>query len=134
MSNACTVALHIRDVPDDIRQVLARGRSLQAFLLTLVTDEARRSTNQALLERFDARRDGSRLSTAQAIEALDQARADREAPLLMRMWELRSTVSGYDAAYLAVAETFGCALVTADARLARIPALRCEVRLALSLS
>lgn len=53
------------------------------------------------------------------------------APLLTRMWELRSNVSGYDAAYIAVAETFGCALVTADARLARIPDLRCEVRLAL---
>ncbi len=56
------------------------------------------------------------------------------APLLNRMWELRSNVSGYDAAYLAVAETFDCALVTADARLARIPDLRCGVRLALPLS
>ncbi len=53
------------------------------------------------------------------------------APLLKRMWELRSNVSGYDAAYLAAAETFGCALVTADARLTRVPDLRCEVRLAL---
>jgi predicted nucleic acid-binding protein len=56
------------------------------------------------------------------------------APLVRRMWELRSNVSGYDAAYLAVAEIFGCALVTADARLARVPDLRCEVRLALPLS
>lgn len=55
------------------------------------------------------------------------------APLLERMWELRSNVSGYDAAYVAVAETFGCALVTADARLARVPDLSCEVRLALPL-
>ena len=55
------------------------------------------------------------------------------APLLKRMWELRSTVSGYDAAYVAVAETFGCPLVTADARLARVPNLRCEIRLALPL-
>ena len=55
-------------------------------------------------------------------------------PLLARMWELRSNVTGYDAAYLAVAETFGCALVTADARLARVPDVRCEVRLALPLS
>lgn len=80
------VALQIRDVPDDIRQILAeraatRGQSLQAFLLTLVTDEARRSTNLALLERFDTRRDGSRLSTTQVVEALDQARADRDALL-----------------------------------------------------
>ena len=53
------------------------------------------------------------------------------APLLERMWELRSNVSGYDAAYLAAAETFGCVLVTADARLAAVPGLRCEVRVAL---
>jgi plasmid stability protein len=80
------VALQIRDVPDDIRQTLAeqaaaRGQSLQAFLLMLVTDEARRSANVAVLERFGARKDGSQLSTAQATEALDQARAERE-PLL----------------------------------------------------
>ncbi len=52
------------------------------------------------------------------------------ASLLTRMWELRSSVSGYDAANVAVAETFGCALVTADTRLARVPDLRCEVLLA----
>lgn len=52
-------------------------------------------------------------------------------PLLKRMWELHSNVTGYDAAYFAVAEVFGCALVTADARLSRVPDRRCEVRLAL---
>ena len=80
------VALQIRDVPDDIRQTLAdrataRGQSLQSFLLSLVTDEARRSTNLAMLERFGSRQDGSQLSTTQVTEALDQARADREAVL-----------------------------------------------------
>ena len=80
------VALQIRDVPDDIRRILAaraaaRGQSLQSFLLTLVTDEARRSSNLALLKRFDGRRDGSRLTSAQVLEALDEARAAREASL-----------------------------------------------------
>lgn len=80
------VALQIRDVPEDIRRALAaraaaRGQSLQSFLLTLVTDEARRSANLALLERFDGRRDGSRLTSAQVLEALDDARAEREASL-----------------------------------------------------
>jgi len=80
------VALQIRDVPEDIRQRLAeqaatRGQSLQAFLLTLVTDEARRSNNLTVLERFGARHDGSQLSTAEVTEALDQARAEREALL-----------------------------------------------------
>lgn len=41
-----TVALQIRDVPDDIRDLLAeqarsRGQSLQAYLLDVVTREAR---------------------------------------------------------------------------------------------
>lgn len=77
------VALQIREVPDDIRQTLAdraaaRGQSLQSFLLGLVTEEARRSTNLALLQRFDGRHDGSRLSMAQVTEELDQARAGRD--------------------------------------------------------
>lgn len=77
------VALQIREVPDDIRQTLAdrataRGQSLQSFLLSLVTAEARRSTNLALLERFDGRHDGSQLSTMQVTKELDEARAGRE--------------------------------------------------------
>lgn len=80
------VALQIRDVPEDIRHTLAeqaaaRGQSLQAFLLALVTDQARRSTNLAMLARFGARQDGSQLSSAQVTEALDQARAERESVL-----------------------------------------------------
>lgn len=50
--------------------------------------------------------------------------------LLTRMWQLRANVSGYDAAYAALAESFECPLVTADARLAAAPGLRCEVHLA----
>jgi len=66
--------------------------------------------------------------TAVTAAAIDLVAAK---PLLDRMWGLRSNVTGYDAAYVAVAETFGCALVTADARLGRVPGLRCEIRLAL---
>ncbi len=52
-------------------------------------------------------------------------------PLLERMWELRANVSGYDAAYLALAESVGCPFLTANVRLGRWPDLRCEVRLAI---
>jgi plasmid stability protein len=81
------VALQIRDVPDDVRQTLAeraraRGQSLQAFLLSLVEDEARRSANLALLNRFVGREDGSRLSAAEAADALDRARAERDVQLV----------------------------------------------------
>lgn len=81
------VALQIRDVPDDVRQVLAeraraRGQSLQAFLLSLVEDEARRAHNRTVLDRFADRSDGSRLSDDEAARLLDQERAAREATLI----------------------------------------------------
>ncbi len=47
--------------------------------------------------------------------------------LLERVWELRENVSAYDASYVALAESLGCALLTADARLGRAPGLRCPV-------
>lgn len=80
------VALQIRDVPDDVRLGLAalaaaRGQSMQAFLLTLVTDEAHRSNNVALLERFGGRHDGSRLQGKQTTQALDHARVERDSVL-----------------------------------------------------
>jgi len=67
-----------------------------------------------------------------ALAAISTAAVDLVAvrPLLARMWELRDNVTGYDAAYLALAEAFDCTLLTADARLRRVPDLRCEVRLA----
>ncbi len=83
------VALQIRDVPDEVHQTLAkraraRGQSLQAFLLSLIEDEARRSANLALLDRYAERDDGSRLSAKEAAVALDQARTERDAQLLDR--------------------------------------------------
>jgi predicted nucleic acid-binding protein len=47
--------------------------------------------------------------------------------MLGRVWELRENLSAYDAAYVALAELLGCALVTADARLSRAPGIRCPV-------
>jgi predicted nucleic acid-binding protein len=40
-------------------------------------------------------------------------------PLLARMWELRGTLSAYDATYVALAEALGADLVTCDERLGR---------------
>jgi predicted nucleic acid-binding protein len=48
-------------------------------------------------------------------------------PLLERIWELRQTISAYDAMYVALAEQLDCALVTADDRLSGAPGLRCAV-------
>jgi predicted nucleic acid-binding protein len=49
--------------------------------------------------------------------------------LVQRCWELRRAVTVYDAAYVALAEALGIALLTADARLSRAPGLRCRVEL-----
>ena len=49
--------------------------------------------------------------------------------LLDRIWSLRTSLSTYDAAYVAAAELAGLTLVTADARLARSSAARCPIDL-----
>ena len=49
------------------------------------------------------------------------------APLLRRVWELRSNVTACDGCYVALAEAAGFPLLTADRRLANAPGLRCAV-------
>lgn len=49
-------------------------------------------------------------------------------PLLDRIWELRQNAWPYDAAYVALAEALDVELVTVDAKLGRIPGIRCTVR------
>ena len=44
-----------------------------------------------------------------------------------RAWELHTNLSSYDALYVALAEQLHASLLTADARLARAPGLRCPV-------
>lgn len=60
----------------------AQGQSLQAFLLSMVRDEASRTRNLSLLERFASRSDGSRLTVEELTDAVAQAREEREERLL----------------------------------------------------
>jgi predicted nucleic acid-binding protein len=53
-------------------------------------------------------------------------------PLMRRAYELRTNVTPYDAAYVALAEQLDCMLVTADTRLAQAPGIRCPVDLLLA--
>ena len=48
-------------------------------------------------------------------------------PLLGRCWELRTNLTIYDAAYVALAEALDTTLLTADRRLAGGPGSRCTV-------
>ena len=80
------VALQIRDVPEELRDRLSelagqRGQSLQAYLFEVISDEARRADNLAVLDRFGHGAYGSRLGAGDVSEALRASRAERDAEL-----------------------------------------------------
>jgi plasmid stability protein len=62
MYYACmSVALQIRDVPDDVRDAIAeraaqRGQSMQAYLLDVIRREARLARNAQMFDRTSAHR------------------------------------------------------------------------------
>ena len=113
------------DGPDgDGARARLRGHSLTApELIDLETSLViRRQFNAGAL---DARRAG--LALTDLVE-LPLRRAPHR-PLLARCWELRENLSVYDAAYVALAELLDLVLLTADARLANAPGLRCKLDL-----
>ena len=73
-----------------------------------------------VLRRLERQKVVSATRADQAIHDLLDLRITRYPPLelLPRIWQLRHTVSTYHAAYIALAERLGAALVTRDARLA----------------
>lgn len=70
-----------------------------------------------------------RTAAAQAIEDLEAWPGERfgHRLLLARAWELRDTVRGPDAMYVALAEALDAVLLTTDRRLAAAPGPRCEI-------
>jgi predicted nucleic acid-binding protein len=73
-----------------------------------------------------------KLSAERAEEALNDFLGlpilqHRFEPLAHRAWALRSNLTAYDAAYVAVAENLGHVLYTTDARMASVPGVRCQV-------
>ncbi|HEU5001260.1 MAG TPA: PIN domain-containing protein [Actinomycetota bacterium] len=70
-----------------------------------------------------------RTAATQAIDELESWPGERfgHRALLGRAWELRDTVRGWDAMYVALAEALGAALLTADARLAAAVGPRCPI-------
>jgi predicted nucleic acid-binding protein len=82
-----------------------------------------------VIRRFERRGDIDAVRGAEALNDagdLDVAYYDH-LPLVPRVWELRESVSTYDALYLALAEVLDAPLLTGDAALASAPAHRVEV-------
>lgn len=74
--------LQIRDIPDDVRDVLAqrakdRGQSLNSYLRDVVLREASFANNQALIDRVIANRGDSKFTTEDVLAARDTARGER---------------------------------------------------------
>jgi plasmid stability protein len=72
-------SVQIKDVPTDVHQVLKQraaeaGKSMQEYLLDLLTSHARSPTMEDILKRVE-QRTGGRLTAAFAVEA---QRADRD--------------------------------------------------------
>lgn len=111
------------DGPDgDAARTRLRGHALVApELIDLETTSVVRRHLQA--GQLDARR--AELALTDLVE-LPLRRAPHR-PLLARCWELREAATVYDAAYIALAELLDVVLVTADARLAGAPELRCQL-------
>ena len=113
------------DGPDgDKARARLRGHTLAApELIDLETSSVIR--RQLSVGALDARR--AELALTDLID-LPLRRAPHR-PLLARCWELRANLTVYDAAYVALAELLDVVLLTADARLANAPGLRCKLDL-----
>jgi predicted nucleic acid-binding protein len=111
------------DAPDGdrVRQRLAGERLAAPALIDLeVMSMLKRAARQRRLEEGRARR-----AVANLI-AIPLSRMPH-VPLLPRIWELRHNLSSYDAAYVALAEAIGAALLTADRGLAAAAGNHAEV-------
>lgn len=80
------VALQVRDVPDEVHEALvaqahARGIPLQGLLLEMLTVEARRARNLAILQRSAERAAGTSVTNEDVDDALARARAERDEAL-----------------------------------------------------
>ncbi|SRR5205814_1311888 len=73
------------------------------------------------LRRLVQKRELSPQDAGIAIDALPQLEIQRHGHLLLlpRVWELRESVTAYDAAYVALAETLNLPLLTCDGKLSR---------------
>jgi predicted nucleic acid-binding protein len=104
---------------DRVRQRLRDERLVAPHVIDLEVASAWRRL--AAAGRMDERRIELALADLRAL------RLERvgHGPLLGRCWELRTNLTIYDGAYVALAEAFDVTLLTADRRLAQASGARC---------
>lgn len=115
-------------------EVVADGRFAEGVRLRLAADPDHSAPHIVDIEVVSVIRRDHHLgrlddtAACQAVEDLREWPGERfgHQPLLDRVWTLRRTVRGWDAAYVALAEALGATLLTLDARLAAAPGLRCR--------
>ena len=83
MYNAVMVSIQVRDVPEQVRDTLAevarsRGQSMQAYLLALLEEDARRARNVMLLRRVRETGGGYVAVPGETARELDAMRAGRD--------------------------------------------------------
>jgi predicted nucleic acid-binding protein len=107
-------ALTVVDGSDAVRAIMAEEELHAPALLDFEVVAALRGL--ALRDHISAARAQDALTD---FEDLRIDRWDAGDPLRRRAFSLRDNLTAYDAAYVALAESLGCPLVTRDARLAR---------------
>ena len=116
-------------------EVLVSGRGAEAIRARLAADDDHAAPHVVDVEVFGVvRREHlrgrlDRTEAAQAVEDLEAWPGERfgHRLLLARAWELRDTVRGWDAMYVALAEALDAVLVTTDRRLAAATGPTCRV-------
>jgi antitoxin FitA len=83
MYNAVMVSIQVRGVPEQVRDTLAevarsRGQSMQAYLLALLEEDARRARNVMLLKRVRETGGGYVAVPGETARELDAVRAGRD--------------------------------------------------------
>jgi predicted nucleic acid-binding protein len=116
-------------------EVLTGTEQAEAIRARLAADEDQAAPHVIDVEVFSVIRRELRLGRLDQTAA-DQAVQDLETwpgerfghrLLLARAWELRDTVRGWDAMYVALAEMLDSSLLTTDARLAAAPGPSCPI-------
>ena len=116
-------------------EVLIGAPAAEAIRARLASDSEHAAPHVVDVEVFGViRREHllGRLDRTEATQAVDDLAAwpgERfgHRPLLARAWELRTTVRGWDAMYVALAEALDATLVTTDRRLASAVGPSCPI-------